>query len=300
MNFWPVARHPPSRRIFARRNNWVVERLGLGYETPGKWSRIYRQVNLLSASLAAVGGASDFGESGSACSDVFNMDQHEIVNSFAFSGKGDRQRCAMAKTILHLVKCAWATANDLYLGIDTGYVAGGNDLRQPQAKHGDGTEYQAVDYWNIRKAIRILALGPRDVFYDLGCGKGRIVCSAARFRLRRVVGIELSRTLCDRADRNARRLRGRKSPIEILCQDAATADLSDGTVYFMFNPFGNDTLRDVLANIANSIKVNPRPIVITYFNPKGAELLDACDWLTRAHEFTNMTGGKVLSWRTRS
>ena len=30
-------------------------------------------------------------------------------------------------------------------------------------------------------------------------------------------------------------MRGRKAPIEIVCEDAVHADLSDGTVYCMFN-----------------------------------------------------------------
>jgi hypothetical protein len=45
------------------------------------------------------------------------------------------------------------------------------------------------------------------------------------------------------------KLRGRKAPIEIVCGDASTADLGEGMIYFMFNPFGADTMGDTLENI---------------------------------------------------
>jgi precorrin-6B methylase 2 len=87
------------------------------------------------------------------------------------------------------------------------------------------------------------------VFYDIGSGMGRIVCAAARKRLRKCTGVEMSEPLCQIARCNAMKLRGRKAPIEIVCGDAPTADLGEGTIYFMFDPFGADTIRDTLENI---------------------------------------------------
>ena len=87
------------------------------------------------------------------------------------------------------------------------------------------------------------------MFYDIGSGMGRIVCAVARKRLRKGIGMELSEPLCQIARRNAMKLRGRKAPIEMVCGDASTADLREGTIYFMFNPFGADTMRDTPENI---------------------------------------------------
>ncbi len=82
---------------------------------------------------------------------------------------------------------------------------------------------------------------PQDVFGDLGCGMGRIVCVAARKTVRKSIGVELLEPLCEIAHRNATLLRGRKASIQIVCGDATTVDLSEGTIYFMFNPFGART-----------------------------------------------------------
>jgi hypothetical protein len=72
------------------------------------------------------------------------------------------------------------------------------------------------------------------------------------------IGVELLAPFCEIARRNAAGLRGRKAPIQIVCGDAATAELSEGTIYFMFNPFGADTLRDTLENIRGSLSQEPR------------------------------------------
>lgn len=202
------------------------------------------------------------------------------------------------------IRVVWSTVNDLYLNIETGDEA---DPRHPWryglindlAKHKDGIAYQAADYRNIRRVIRILAPDKDDVFYDLGCGKGRCVCVFARLAIRRAVGIELNGSLCDAARSNATRLRDRRSPIEIRCEDAAKADVSDGTIYFMFNPFGADTMRDVLAGIEQSLTINPRKAMIVYVNPVLAETFRASGWLQEVHEFKNFTGGRYTFWANR-
>jgi hypothetical protein len=63
--------------------------------------------------------------------------------------------------------------------------------------------------------------------------------------------------------------------------DAVTADLSEGTVYFLFNPFGAATLAGVLENIKESLVINPRKIRILYINSAHVDLFLAQDWLEK-------------------
>jgi SAM-dependent methyltransferase len=211
---------------------------------------------------------------------------------------------AFRKKTVRAIRVVWSTANDLYLNIETGDEADPlhlwryglpNDL----AKYKDGTGYQASDCRNIRRIIRVLRPGKDDVFYDLGCGKGRCVCVFARLAIRRAVGIELNGLLCDAARTNATRLRGKQAPIEIRCEDAAKADVSDGTIYFMFNPFGADSMCDVLAHIKQSLTTNPRKVTIVYSNPVLAETLRASGWLQEVNEFKTITGGRYTFWANR-
>ena len=51
-------------------------------------------------------------------------------------------------------------------------------------------------------------LRPRDegdVFVDFGCGKGRVLFLAARYRFARIIGVELSERMAEQARRNLAR-----------------------------------------------------------------------------------------------
>ena len=207
----------------------------------------------------------------------------------------------MVTKFLKVLKPAWASINDRFLGIKTGFAE--QSFLQPfnKAKHQDSRSYQAVDYWNIRRVLGAMALSGSDIFYDIGCGKGRVVCCAARGRVKRVVGgIDLNPLLCEIARKNAKSLRGRESPIEICCEDASVADVSDGTAYFMFNPFGEATMREFLKNIERSLITNPRAVRLAYCNPVFSDLLDSMAWLARRCELKNLTGGRATIWRSRA
>ena len=148
--------------------------------------------------------------------------------------------------------------------------------------------------------LRILKPEPQDVFCDIGCGMGRILCVAARTPVKKCLGVELLEPLCQIAQQNGTRLRGRKASIQIVCRDAATADLSEGTIYFLFNPFGPETLRDTLENIRGSLSRNPRAIRIAYYNSQHASVLEALGWLVKAHEFDTFGGHRVTFWENRN
>jgi len=210
--------------------------------------------------------------------------------------------------VLHpmLARC-WGATVDSLLGIETGDevpAASGVSVvpaNRPSAvspvRYGDGLRYQAADYlnlWRVQRRLRPLA---EEVFFDVGCGKGRVVCVFARFSLRRIVGIELAPTLCEAARRNAERLRGRKSPVEIWCGDAAKACYDEGTIYFLYNPFGEDTLREVLTKIEFTLEHRPRHVRMVYYNSVHAALFQSCRWLRCFDSLQTLTGRPVTFWQ---
>ena len=163
------------------------------------------------------------------------------------------------RALLRFVKPLWTRANDWFLNIHTTPV---RELRPRYddrpwwrgertvaSVHDDNKAFASPDYHYIRKVRSLLHLRPSDVLYDLGSGTGRFLCVFAREKIRGCVGIELFQPLCEIARDNATRLRGRKVPITVRCGDAASADMADGTIYLMFNPFGAETMHDVLSNI---------------------------------------------------
>ena len=135
-----------------------------------------------------------------------------------------------------------------------------------RSKHRDGVAYQGADYQNTRRIIRVLDPGGNDCVYDIGSGMGRVACLFARRPLRRFIGIDFDPSLCAAARENAARLTKKRAPIDIRCEDAANADLREGTLYFLYNPFGIGTLRDLLDNLEKSLDRKPRKVRMVYYN----------------------------------
>ena len=90
--------------------------------------------------------------------------------------------------------------------------------------------YSTMNYSTIHSILDQLALGPSDRFVDVGSGKGRVLCCAARYPVKQVVGVDLSEALCQVARENARRMRGRRAPISVETSVAQNFDYSAATV----------------------------------------------------------------------
>jgi lipid II:glycine glycyltransferase (peptidoglycan interpeptide bridge formation enzyme) len=147
------------------------------------------------------------------------------------------------------------------------------------SKYNDGFSYQAPDYANIFKVAKVLDPCARDIFYDIGSGRGRVLCVMATYGMEKVVGVELVEDLCVQARLNAAQMRGRRSPIEVIIGDACQVDLREGTIYFFFNPFGPSTFREVLDNIRATLDSRDRTIRIVYYNAIYERILYESDWL---------------------
>lgn len=144
---------------------------------------------------------------------------------------------------------------------------------------GDNEGYSATLYPMINRVLDYLDLKEDDVFADLGCGKGRVAFMASTRNPKKVIGIELNDRLYDHAVRNLRKLKIVNSKIDICHGSVLSYDLDEITVFYMHNPFGDDTLRKLLNNIKSSLGTNPRKIRIVYGNPVYRYLLDECVWL---------------------
>lgn len=137
-----------------------------------------------------------------------------------------------------------------------------------------------LPYGDIMQILSSLRLTPSDVFIDIGCGRGRVLCCAALFRVQRAIGIEHVSEHWRMAQQNALRLRGKHSPIEALNLSATEYDYDEGTVFYMYNPFKTVIMNSVLEQIHQSLLRRKRWIKIIYANPVHESCLSACSWLT--------------------
>jgi len=85
----------------------------------------------------------------------------------------------------------------------------------------------------IDDILRIAGLKPGDVFYDLGCGDGRVLLEAARKYKVRAVGIEIDPGLCRTARETAAK-EGLDHLVEVVQSDFREVELSDATVVYMY------------------------------------------------------------------
>jgi Methyltransferase domain len=125
--------------------------------------------------------------------------------------------------------------------------------------------------------VRMMSRLPADlsdyVFIDFGSGKGRALVLAARYGFKRIIGIEFAAELHGIAKRNIEKS-APDTRIELINENALRYSIPDEKcVFYLFNPFGDQVLAEVVSNIEESYKRRPRKMVFLYVNPHGAHVL---------------------------
>jgi len=102
-------------------------------------------------------------------------------------------------------------------------------------EHGDLEPFLVTPDALLDPLFQVAELGESDVFADIGCGDGRIVCAAARRRGCRALGVDQSADAVGTARRRVddARLSDR---VRIVHADAQDVDLSETTAALFFVP----------------------------------------------------------------
>lgn len=118
-----------------------------------------------------------------------------------------------------------------------------------------------TDWGVIRDLYQNLPLGPEDVVYDLGSGYGRVIAYGAilhpeaRFR-----GVELVQERVRDSRTVLHHFGLANASIENI--NVLEADLSEGTVFYLFNPFSPGTVRATLERLREVANHHPIRIVV--------------------------------------
>ena len=123
--------------------------------------------------------------------------------------------------------------------------------------------YQPTPARHIFDLIARTALTERDYLIDLGSGLGHVALTASICTKANCTGIELEPSYVDCARKAARSLNLKN--VSFIQGDARAANLSDGTVFYLYTPFSGAILRDVL-NLLRQEAVT-REIRICTFGP---------------------------------
>ena len=138
--------------------------------------------------------------------------------------------------------------------------------------------YEAVNYYMLERLLKTFCdLSPETSIIDLGCGKGRVIVVAAHFGFKKLIGIDFAKELCIEASRNMERTQIAINDIDWKVVHANVLDYPiqpDDTVFFMFNPFDEETLSLFLDKLESSCKQNSRKTWFLYASPQHAATLE--------------------------
>jgi len=146
-------------------------------------------------------------------------------------------------------------------------VSGVLQLREPSEpnlrRSPEMVPYQPTPVRHILHLIAATALVEDDVFVDLGSGLGHVPLLVSMMTGAQSVGIEVQAAYVASARECAQSLR--LSRLQFIPQDAREADLSSGTVFYLYSPFDGSILTDVLS--ALRMESTCRPLKICSLGP---------------------------------
>jgi SAM-dependent methyltransferase len=132
--------------------------------------------------------------------------------------------------------------------------------------------YQPTEPALFREMMAALEIDFQEfTFIDIGSGKGRALLMAADYPFRRILGIELLPALDRVAQENLRAYKSDSQlcfALEAVCGDAREFVFPAGPlVVYLFNPLTETGIEDVVTNLVQSLRQNPRVVYLLYRNP---------------------------------
>ena len=152
-------------------------------------------------------------------------------------------------------------------------------------------DYKPAQWLTLWRILPRRQVGRDDVLIDLGSGKGRVVLQAARYPLKRVIGVEVSAELNRIAQANLARDRPRLccADVELVTSDVLAYEIPpDVTIVFLNNPFQGEIFRSAIAGLIASVDRYPRRVRIIYANPVEHEALMATGRVRLARRLSGM------------
>lgn len=186
------------------------------------------------------------------------------------------------------------------LGIETARFISGKDLGHQNPEYG---AYTPAPYKALQYCLDQISIRPgEDTLLDYGCGMGRVIILAGTRPFRRVIGVELSPAMAEKARENIDRSRRRlKCAVEIEVVDARAYSVPDDVTFIhLYNPFNGETLAKVVGNIRESLRRRPRELTILFGNPRRfEEMFGDRDWLEKKdfRWFYQNTGYGIYTFR---
>lgn len=159
---------------------------------------------------------------------------------------------------------AYSNNNTIYYNHDS--IIEPYDLMLPKGEH----RLQSTPYDCMAALLDDLSIDNNSVFFDIGCGTGKVISIAAKFGFNKIVGIEYSTV----AAASASRILSQESEIysNIIIYNASILDvpsefLAEGDYFYMYNPFDETTCAFFATSLVKSYEIRNRRVILIYLNP---------------------------------
>jgi len=146
--------------------------------------------------------------------------------------------------------------------------------------------YFATEPWLFAQIMQAIPVDfSQFTFIDLGSGKGRVLLMASDYPFQRIMGVEFMPSLHRTAQKNIdsySSIRRQCQQIEAVCMDARDVQFPlEPIMVYLFNPFSEATLAQVLENLRRSVEQAPRPVYVAYRFTEFEKLLAQSPWLEK-------------------
>jgi hypothetical protein len=192
------------------------------------------------------------------------------VNAFATWLTDSLRTRGLGRTLQALLRYPKEVLFDRRFGIDTlgRESLDGHHVDHKNAAHAN--PYKGIYSHGFRAALQEFGVPTQGTFVDFGAGKGRAMVLALEQGFDSVVGIEFVAEWASAGDRTLAAYAqhtGRKLSARMIHGDAAEYEVQpDDSVFFMYNPFSEPVMREVLANVHQSLVEHPRDAWLIYAN----------------------------------
>ena len=178
-------------------------------------------------------------------------DELEAINDRLYQAIRDAIRHGNGAETLRTWAASLPNGSDQesYGPLDT-LIGGVLDFKEPHGVaelEADMVFYQPTPARDIFDFIERASISQQDVVMDLGSGLGHVALLTAICTGARCVGIELQPAYVASANQCASALQVRNA--HFVTQDVRAANLSEGTVFYLYTPFTGRILRDVLDSL---------------------------------------------------
>lgn len=150
----------------------------------------------------------------------------------------------------------------------------------------------ANDVYHTKYSVMPLIFGfvpinRRDILVDVGCGKGRVINYLLSRRLKnKIIGLELDPKVAECTRQHLSRWRN----VIILTGDAIVNLPLEGTIFYFYNPFSEEKVREF--ELALSQRFHNKPVKIIYYNPRSLHVFQNDNWTINYINFEKDLGIK--------